>query len=213
MVHKYLLPKFRDDFHGDSEWLTYDSLNKLVKDFKTRIDTQFDENYEYYPLDFSASTSLYNPETGDFVDEINANLLGVLVDNGNISDARYLYESEPLRYDSAEPELELLKRGYSAKITAFGKLPKKAIQVPKYTGGTTTPDFVYLIEGNDGEKDYLLVETKAENMREGDREIVKIQKKFFDKLKEDYDVDYSVATKTKDVTEKLRKLIEKHGGE
>lgn len=70
-------------------------------------------------------------------------------DNDVIDDGRQLYEIPPLRYDSANPERELLKRGYDSNIISFGKLPKKAIQVPKYMGGTTTPDFVYIVERED----------------------------------------------------------------
>ena len=46
----------------------------------------------------------------------------------------------------------------------------------KYTGGTTTPDFVYMIETDEQDAKYLIVETKAENMRLGDKSIGEIQK-------------------------------------
>ncbi|WP_262230443.1 VRR-NUC domain-containing protein, partial [Escherichia coli] len=76
------------------------------------------------------------------------------------------------RYDSVDPELPLLKYDYPQQVSVFGKLPKRAIQIPKYTGGSTTPDFVYRIERQDADSVYLLVETKAENMRVGDQVIL-----------------------------------------
>jgi type III restriction enzyme len=114
----------------------------------------------------------------------------------------------PLRYDSADPELALLKHNYPAKVTVFGKLPKRAIQVPKYTGGTTTPDFVYLIEREDATSVYLLVETKAENMRVGDQAIVEVQRKFFEMLKEQaVNVEFAEATSAQAVYEKINGLM------
>ncbi|MCM1572079.1 VRR-NUC domain-containing protein, partial [Latilactobacillus sakei] len=99
----------------------------------------------------------------------------------------------------------LLRRDYGANVISFGKLPKKAIQIPKYTGGSTTPDFVYIVEKPDNTKVYLLVETKAEGSgkRISDTQIMAIQKEFFGQLKEN-GVAYKVATTAEDVFTKLR---------
>ena len=42
----------------------------------------------------------------------------------------------------------------------------------------TEPDFVYMIETDEQDAKYLIVETKAENMRLGDKSIGEIQKIF-----------------------------------
>ena len=70
------------------------------------------------------------------------------------------------------------------KITVYGKLPKKAIKIPRYDHGTTTPDFIFKIEKEGEDPKYLMVETKAENLREDDSQIVKIQKTYFKQLNE-----------------------------
>ncbi|MGR5868930.1 hypothetical protein ACT7C5_20015 [Bacillus pacificus] len=69
-----------------------------------------------------------------FVDDINAEVIGVNIDEQAQEDNRYLYELPPMRYDSVTPERDLLRHGYNDKVTVFGKLPRRAIQVPKYTG-------------------------------------------------------------------------------
>ena len=114
-------------------------------------------------------------------------------------------------YDSVKPERELLKRGYDSTILSFGKLPKKAIQVPKYMGGTTTPDFVYVVEREDESHVYLLVETKAEGSgkRLSDEQIVAIQEHFFGTLKE-HGIEYQEATTAEEVYAKLRKVAKLH---
>ena len=86
-------------------------------------------------------------------------------------------------------------------MTSFGKLPKSAIKIPKYTGGTTTPDFIYSIDGDL----YLLVETKSDNKRDTDNQIVDVQKIFFDQNMQD-EVIYKEAHKINDVLQVLEKL-------
>lgn len=208
MVHPLLMAVLRDKFNGDARYLSQLSLDNLVREFKKRFDERFVQNYVYQPLEFQASTSIFDSESKVFKDELNAEILGKYADESAIDDKRYLYEIPPLRYDSADPELALLKHNYPAKVTVFGKLPKKAIQVPKYTGGTTTPDFVYMIEREDASNIYLLVETKAENMRIGDQSIVEVQRKFFEMLhSQAVNVEFAEATNALAVYAKINALI------
>ena len=167
----------------------------------------FAQSYQYKKLDFQAKTSIYNPEIDDFVEDVNAEVLGVKVDKNAISDDRYLYDVPPVRYDSLTPERDLIRHKYHDNISVFGKLPKRSIQVPKYTGGTTTPDFVYVVEKEDNTSVYLLVETKAEDIREEEQKTIEIQEHFFHMLRE-YGVNYKKATSAQQVYAKLRDIME-----
>ena len=208
-LHKSILPVIRDQYHGDTRYFNELTLNNLIRDFRERFENRYAQSYHYQPLDFQASTSVFNIETNTFKDDILATVIGVNEDADVQKDDRQLYEMPPLRFDSVNPELDLLKRGYDASVVSFGKLPKKAIQVPKYTGGTTTPDFVYVVEKEDESHIYLLVETKAEGSgkRLSDAQIVDIQSKFFGNLKE-YGIEYQEASSAQEVFTKLRKLAE-----
>ncbi|MFW3578361.1 hypothetical protein ACN9KL_07950 [Vagococcus fluvialis] len=191
--------------------MNYSGLSNLVKDFQGRFEKRYAQSFHYHALDFQASTSVFDVATNDFKEDILATVIGVNEDNDVIDDGRQLYEIPPLRYDSMNPERELLKRGYDSNILSFGKLPKKAIQVPKYMGGTTTPDFVYVVECEDKSHVYLLVETKAEGSgkRLNDEQIVAIQEQFFGALKE-RGVKYQEATTAEEVYTKLRKVAKLH---
>lgn len=209
VLHPLLMTMVRDKFNGDTHYLSQLTLDNLIQDFKKRFDERFAQRYVYQPLEFQASTSIFDSERYEFKEEVTAEILGKFVDASAINDKRYLYELPPLRYDSVDPELALLKHKYPAKVTVFGKLPKRAIQVPKYTGGTTTPDFVYMIEREDAPSIYLLVETKAENMRIDDQAIVEVQRKFFDKLRsQSVNVEFEEVTNAQAVYTKINALIE-----
>lgn len=205
LIHANLLKMLKRELRGEQEYLSEDSLSTLTKEFKNQFEERYSQEYEFKPLKFQARTSVYDIEADDFVKDIAAEVIGIHIDEEAPVSPGYLYENPPMRYDSVSPERELLRHDYGRKVTVFGKLPKKAIQVPKYTGGTTTPDFVFVVEREDDTSVYLLVETKAENMRIGDARIVEIQKKFFKMLK-DYQVEYKEAISAREVYNEIEKL-------
>ncbi|WP_126440275.1 hypothetical protein [Streptococcus equinus] len=190
----------------NSEYLSNSSIKKLVNAFKNKFEESYSQSYHYEALDFQARTSIFDPRDDSFVESVSSGLLGVNQLEGVSEDSRNLYYTPPVYYDSIHPEKDLLTHGYAADVTVFGKLPKSAIKVPKYTGGTTTPDFIYVLENGDDSSIYLLVEGKADNMREGDRQIIQGQEKFFEQL-DKYKIEYQVATDAQDVYQKINNLL------
>lgn len=189
---------------GNKAYINELTLNNLVNRFNTDFNEKVKCSYEYVPLDFTSSTSIYDNKKQDFVDEISANELGIYTDSNSTSDDKYLYDRPPLRYDSVDPELKILKKTYDNNITVFGKLPKRAIKIPRYDNGTTTPDFIFKIE-RDFKPTYLMIETKAENMRLGDEKIKIIQEKYFNHLRES-GVYYKMATSEQEVHQWINKI-------
>ncbi|WFC04187.1 type III restriction-modification system endonuclease [Lactiplantibacillus pentosus] len=188
---------------NNTNYINEKTLSNLIQTFNNQFNERIKTSYNYEPLDFSASTSIYNAKKQEFVDSVPASVLGVY-QSESTSDPTYLYDRPPLRYDSADPELKILQRSYGPKISVFGKLPKKAIKIPRFDNGTTTPDFIFKIE-HSKKPIYLVVETKAENMRLGDEEIQIIQQKYFDHLKES-GVYYRMATSEQEVHDLINKL-------
>jgi len=132
-------------------------------------------------------------------------------------DPRNLYE-KPLFYDS-ELEHATLKQTPPPEITVFGKIPRRAIKVPTYTGGSTTPDFIYstakaLTECiHECKRKYgetqarmltLLVETKAADMRGAEHHAVEAQEHLFQKVD---GVRWKLAISPDDVEKELEKML------
>lgn len=205
MINKYVIEGMKLK-NNEKVYINENTMNNLIKNFNKRFNNFFADLYHYEPLDFNASTSVYDFKKDDFVDKVSAGIIG---DHSLIAaeeDGKYLYDRPPLRYDSADPELDILKHNYdNQKITVYGKLPKKAIKIPRYDHGTTTPDFIFKIEKEGEDPKYLMVETKAENLREDDSQIVKIQKTYFEQLNES-GIYYMMATSDQEVQEKLRRI-------
>ena len=177
--------------------LNLKSLEKALGVWEEKFAETYATKYDYYPLDFEAETSLI--KAGSFVDQIESGLIGINLSNAISDDPRNLYEM-PRAYDS-EIEREIETFVPDKKVVVFGKIPRRAIRVPTYTGGSTTPDFVYYIaDGTSGKstgevqeeaaaKKYgekntlnrltLLIETKASDMRLSERRVVAAQKRLF----------------------------------
>lgn len=190
--------------NGNKNYINEKTLGNIAREFNKRFNEKIRDLYSYIPLQFSSSTSIYDSRKQEFIDEISANDLGVYDDKHSTKDDKYLYDRPPLRYDSANPELKILKRTYDDNVVVFGKLPKRAIKIPRYDNGTSTPDFIFKIE-RERKSIYLMIETKAENMRLGDQRIELIQKKYFEGLK-DSGVYYRMVTSEQEVHEWINKL-------
>lgn len=202
-LHRQMITAIKR-LNGNKKYINEKTLSNLVHAFNARFNEKIKDFYKYEPLQFTASTTVYDAEKGTFVDEISANNIGVYSDEHSTKNDRYLYDRPPLRYDSADPELEILNRNYGDKVTVFGKLPRQAIKIPRYDKGTTTPDFIFKIEGNH-KPIYLMIETKAENKRNDDKRIEKIHEKYFEKLEEN-GVYYRMVTSEQAVHDLINKL-------
>jgi type III restriction enzyme len=156
--------------------LNQNSLEKCIAVWREKFAETFAAKYDYNCLNFTADTSVL--KNGSFIDELSAGLVGNLAAGDIANDPRNLYEM-PLFYDSENPEHEIMKIEPPAKITVFGKVPRRAIKAPTYTGGSTTPDFVYAVENDDNRNFYLLLETKSKDMRGTEKRAALAQEKLF----------------------------------
>lgn len=156
--------------------LTQHSLEKITFLWCQKFTETFAAKYTYDALQFTADTSIL--QNGSFIDELPAGYVGNFEAADIADDPRNLY-STPLFYDSEQPEHEILKISPPPKITVFGKIPRRAIKVPTYIGGSTTPDFVYAVETDKNHYLYVLLETKAQDMRGAEKRAVESQERLF----------------------------------
>jgi len=174
--------------------LNQTSLANITARWSEKFAETFAAKYHYDALSFSAETSVL--KNGSFLDELEAGIVGVNQADDVPDDPRSLYQ-RPLFYDS-EVEHDTLKIKPPPEITVFGKIPRRAIKVPTYTGGSTTPDFIYSKETVSTEAvcepapEYgdaahrtltLLVETKHADMRGAEKRAVDAQERLFQKVK------------------------------
>lgn len=155
------------------------NIAQIIGGFASEFERAFAGKYQYSSLDYTAKTSVM--KQGNFVDELEQGLVGTNLANDVIIEDCYLYDSAT--YDSSI-EHEVLKVRPPENVLVYGKLPRSSIRVPTYTGGTTTPDFIYAIDKGLGKMEVnLLVETKARDIRMGEQAAVESQEKLFENIK------------------------------
>ena len=103
----------------------------------------------------TAATALTHAD-GSMRNEIAQGRIGTKVQEGEPME-KYLYDTKA--YDSPL-ELENINADI-AEVVVYGKIPRSSIAIPTITGDTYSPDFMYVVKKNNGEKELnIVVETK-----------------------------------------------------
>ncbi|WP_222703950.1 restriction endonuclease [Fusobacterium mortiferum] len=107
-----------------------------------------------------------------------------------------------------------MKNSNIDEVVVFGKIPRRSIKVPLYFGGTTSPDFMYVLKKEDGSLEMnLILETKdikkESQLREEEKLRIESAKKFFETLKnEGINVKFKKQMNEEDIVGIIYKTLE-----
>lgn len=123
--------------------------------------------------------------------------------------AKYLYDAytydSPLEKDNVTADIE--------EVVVYGKIPRSSIAIPTITGGTYSPDFMYVVKRADGDKELnIVVETKdVENktsLRGTEEAKIQCARVFFDMLSKDgYTVHFRDQLGNKQMLQIINELL------
>lgn len=180
------------------------TLQNIVDGFDKKFIELYAQRYSYSSLDYKASTSIFKDVNGkmEFVDELPQGDVGNIVASDILrKETNYLYDKYV--FDS-EIEHEVLKVNPPSSVLVYGKLPRRSIKLPTYTGGTTSPDFVYAIKKDEQTLQlHLVVETKSDNPRMSDVIAVNSQREAFKNIQ---NIEWRLSTKVEDFERDLKEL-------
>ena len=191
--HKAILSK-KNNF--EKECFNAINLANIIRDFKKIFEEEFSQKFKYNKLDFTANTSLIR--NGEFVEEVSKSALGAFSSTEIEVDDRNLWNE--ICYDSVNPEMEISKIKPAEKVLVFGKIPQRAIRIPLFTGGTTSPDFIYAIKNDKNIEIDLFIEAKPENLKESDKIAIGGQEIFLNTVK----IEWQKVTSAEEVESLLR---------
>ena len=130
------------------------------------------------------------------VDDIAQGRIGLTIEEGEPCE-KYLYEKwtydSPLEKKNVMSEID--------EVIVYGKVPRRSIAIPTITGGTFSPDFIYVVKRKDGTKELnLVVETKdvetKSDLRKEEELKIKCAEIFFQNLSDEgYDVKFRAQLK------------------
>lgn len=190
-----LLHKEVTNFHRETKQAitpSNRSVQLFVLNFESWFIKEFASRYTYRKVsDASKQTALTN-EDGTPKEIINQSDIGIFKSNNKLPE-QYLYNH--FVYDSPIEE-DNIKYSNIERVEVYGKIPRRSIKVPMYFGGTTSPDFMYVLTDETGNKSMnLIIESKGvdkdSDLRKIEEYKIEASKKFFEILKaEGVDVIY-----------------------
>lgn len=190
-----------------------DTLQTMVGLFQGWFFSNFSSGYSYRKVDANTNETALtdiNGEPLDFV--VQGNIGTKLAKNVKVPDT-FLFDS--VVYDS-QLELDTLKQGgisNLSEVKVFGKIPRNSLRIPTLLGGTTSPDFMFVLEDKQGNKSVnLVLESKdyedETNLRGLERAKIEAAQVFFESLNESQELgDTKVKFERQLSTDKATALI------
>ncbi|MGF3076517.1 type III restriction-modification system endonuclease [Facklamia sp. P12955] len=187
IVHESLC-KFKEDKGDiDERIFTTKGVSLIVMQFNKWLDEKLLKKFSYKLLNIDTRETSLTDYKGEVIDQISQGVLGIYRDDNVDVPERFIYDT--VIYDSPK-ERQTLMGSDIDEVLVFGKIPRRSIQIPLFTGGTTSPDFMYVINSSDGKAEInFIVETKdmkdEKSLRKDeDLRIISAQK-FFEAMKEE----------------------------
>ena len=160
------------------------TLNNFIKEFQIWFEEAFIKRFSYKALHISSLETALTDINGKVKDKIIQGIVGISKDETLHVPENFLYDQ--VVFDSPK-EKRNIQDSNIEEVVVFGKIPRRSIRVPLYFGGTTSPDFMYVIKKDEKIEMNLIVETKDidkdSSLRELEKLKLKAAEKFFEELK------------------------------
>ncbi|ARJ50361.1 type III restriction-modification system endonuclease [Staphylococcus lutrae] len=185
IVHKTLCKYNDEQGKIDNRLFTNTGIALAVREFNRWLDEKLLKKLSYKPLDVDSKETSLTDYNGNVLEQVSQGILGIHRDDTVDVPERFIYDS--VVYDSPKERQTLLTSDID-EVVVFGKIPRKSIQIPLFTGGTTSPDFMYVINSEEGGYEMnFVVETKDmdndKGLRRDEEYRIKSAERFFKTLK------------------------------
>jgi type III restriction enzyme len=204
-VHSVLV-EYSETFKINNDKINEHSVSNFVKAFYDWKIEKLSGRFSYTKANLALKATSLTYKDGSPKPEITQGLIGTKFHEGTPPE-KYLYDV--YAYDSPLEKENIMVDGIE-EITVYGKIPKNSISIPTITGQSYSPDFMYVVKKDNGEKILnIIVETKdVENkstLRGIESAKIDCAKEFFKQLTID---GYKVEFKTQLNNKKIRRIID-----
>lgn len=205
VMHKAMCEYVKKHGNINSDYINESTVAVFCKEFYDWKIAHLQGHFHYKKSSILTKETALTYADGTPRDEIAQGRIGTKIVAGTPSD-KYLYDTyaydSPLEKQNITSDIE--------SVTVYGKIPRSSIAIPTITGGTYSPDFMYVVTRTSGEKELnVIVETKdVENKTElrGTEEAkIKCAELFFSMLEQD---GYKVYFKTQINNKQMKQIID-----
>ncbi|SFE33998.1 type III restriction enzyme [Lentibacillus persicus] len=209
IFHKAMIKHSKDHSIPD-DYFNSVTLTNFINAFQTWLEDSFIKRFSYQKIGVEAKETALTNADGTMKDSIIQGNLGIKRDENVIIPENFLYDS--FVYDSPK-ERETISHSDIEEVVVFGKIPRRSIQIPLYYGGTTSPDFMFILKKKNGE--YVVnfvVETKdiqnKNKTRKDEDYRIESAKVFFEALKEEgLPITFKKQMKNDDIVNMIKELV------
>jgi type III restriction enzyme len=186
------------------------TLGEFVAQFTEWMEQTFLERFSYSRIDGILGGTPLTDAYGMPLDAIVQGNIGIHRDDKATVPETFLYDA--FVYDSPK-ERDTIRDSKLDSVIVFGKIPRKSVKVPLYFGGTTSPDFMYVLKRDDGRLSLnFVVETKdvekRSDMRQSEELKMEAARKFFESMStEAFDVTFQPQVKRDDIAVMIKQLL------
>lgn len=208
LVHKAICE--HDKKHKiDKKLLNKKTLTNFIIEFKAWFDKEFIQRFSYKALDVEIKETALTDMNGDVKDTIVQGNIGIHYDSTLLVPDKFIFDT--VVFDSPK-EKESIVNSDIDEVVVFGKIPRRSVQVPLFFGGTTSPDFMYLLKRDGKDELNFIVETKDvegdSSLRVEEKLRIESAKKFFETLRIDgVNVRFEKQLKNDDMENLIRKVV------
>lgn len=192
------------------------TLNEFVAQFNLWMQDEFIKTKDFYytPVKGALGKTALTDVDGKPLEYIIQGNVGIYRDQNAEVPEKFLYDT--FVYDSSK-EQENVRDSIMDEIVVYGKIPRRSIRIPLYFGGTTSPDFMYVLKTKDGKLSLnFIIETKDYNSIKEVSDIEKLRfkaaQKFFKSIKikkdtQDIQVKFAPQLKHDDITDMIKNIL------
>ena len=193
----------------DKAFFNRNTLTKFILEFQLWFEEAFLKRFSYKALNVESLETALTDINGEVKEKIVQGTVGIIRDDSLFVPENFLYDK--VVFDSPK-EKDTVQHSNVDEVVVFGKIPRRSVQVPLYFGGTTSPDFMYVIQRDDKLEINFIVETKdidkESSLRGSENLKIASAKKFFEELKKDgVSVSFEPQLKSDDIITMINKLI------
>jgi type III restriction enzyme len=168
-----------------SQHINEATLKNFINKFSEWKINNLQGMFNYKQTNYNEEKTALTNIDGTIRNDVVQGNIGTHLEAGN-PPKKYLYDR--IAYDSNLEKENIITD--IDKVTVYGKIPRKSLAIPTIADSTYSPDFMYLVEKKNGEKELnLVVETKdvpnINTLREEEQIKINCAKEFFKQLQDD----------------------------
>jgi type III restriction enzyme len=205
LLHKSILEYSKTDKEFKQEYFNESSVARFISKFNDWKYEHLNGRFNYKQTEYTPSSTKLTNADGSVKTEVVQGEIGINLLKGQPS-SKYLYDmiayDSPLECKNITEDID--------EIVVYGKIPRRSISIPTIGNDSYSPDFMYVVKKDNGEKELnIVVETKqveGKTSLRGEEEMkINCAKELFDQLSID---GYKVSYRTQLNNSGMKSIIE-----